>query len=79
MKLQPNLSSFFFFFFFLSYLNPTSYLKYFNEQFPNYLREVFNVTMESNVQLKSSFQKLKCPFRKTDNGKFTLPYIGPTF
>ena len=37
--------------------------KYFNEQCPNYLNEVFDVATESNLQLRSSFQKLKCPFR----------------
>ena len=36
--------------------------KYFNEQCPNYLNEVFDVATESNFQLRSSFQKLKCPF-----------------
>ena len=53
--------------------------KYFNEQCPNYLSEVFNVATESNIQLRGSFQKLKCPFRKTNNGRLALPYIGPTF
>ena len=54
-------------------------LKYFNEQCPNYLNEVFDVTTESNFQLRSSFQKLKCPFRKTNNGQYALSYISPTF
>ena len=53
--------------------------KYFNEQCPNYLSEVFNVTTESNIQLRHSFQKLKCPFRKTNNSINLLCYIGPTF
>ena len=53
--------------------------KYFNEQCLNYLSEVFNVATESNIQLRGSFQKLKCPFRKTNNGQFPLSYIGPTF
>ena len=43
--------------------------KYFNEQCPNYLSEVFNVATESNVQLRGSFQKSK-PFRKTKSGQF---------
>ena len=34
---------------------------------------------ESNLQLRSSFQKLKCPFRKTNSEQYTLYYIGPTF
>ena len=53
--------------------------KHFNEQCPNYLSEVFNVATESNIQLRSSFQELKCPFRKTNNCHFALSYIGPTF
>ena len=31
--------------------------KYFNEQGPNYLVEVFNVAPESNIQLRGSFPK----------------------
>ena len=53
--------------------------KYFNEQCPNYLNEVFGVATESNIQLRSSFQKSKCQFRKANNGQYTLSYIGPTF
>ena len=53
--------------------------KYFNGQCLNYLNEVFDVAIESNFQLRNSFQKLKCPFRKTNNGQHALSYIGPTF
>ena len=53
--------------------------KYFNEQYPNYLNEVFGVATESNFKLRNSFQKLKCLFRKTNNGQYALSYIGPTF
>ena len=52
---------------------------YFNKQCPNYLNEVFDVATESNFQLRNSFQKLKCPFRKTNNGQYALPDIGLTF
>ena len=52
---------------------------YFNEQCPNYLNEVFDVAIENNFQLRGSFQKLKCPFRKTNTGQLALSYIGPTF
>ena len=41
--------------------------KYFNEEYPSYLSEVF------------SFRKLKCPFCKTNNGQFGLSYLGLTF
>ena len=53
--------------------------KYFNGLCPNYLNEVSDVATESNFQLRNSFQKLKCPFRKTNNGQHALSYIGPTF
>ena len=53
--------------------------KYFNEQCPNYLNEIFDVTIENNFQLRGSFQKLKCAFRKTNTGQFVLSYIVPTF
>ena len=52
-------------------------LMYFNEQCTNYLNEVFDVATESNFQLRSSFQKLICPFRKTNYGQYVLSYIGP--
>ena len=52
---------------------------YFIEQCPNYLSEVFNAATGSNVQLRGSFQKLKCLFHKTSNSQFALSYIGPTF
>ena len=57
----------------------TIVFKYFNEQCPNYLNEVFDVAVENNYQLRGSFQKLKCPFRKTNTGQLALSYIGPTF
>ena len=46
--------------------------KYFNGHCPSYLNEVFDVATESNFQLRNSFQKLKCPFRKTNNGQHAL-------
>ena len=51
--------------------------KYFNEQCRNDLNEVFDVATENNFQLINSFQKLKCPFRKTNNGQYALSYFGP--
>ena len=53
--------------------------KYFNEQCPNYLNEVFNVAIEDKFQLRGSFQKLKCPFHKTNTSQLALSYVGPTF
>ena len=57
----------------------TIIFKYFNEQCPNCLNEVFDVAVENNFQLIGSFQKLKCPFRKTNTGQLALSCIGPTF
>ena len=51
------------------------FFKYFSEQYPNYLNEVFDVVIENNFQLKGSFQKLKCLFRKTNIGQLTLSCI----
>ena len=51
----------------------------FNEKCPNYLNEVFDVATETTFQLRSSFKKLKYPFRKSNNGQYALCYIGPTF
>ena len=50
--------------------------KYFNRQYPNYLNDA---TTESTLQLRNRFQKLKCPFRKTNNGQHALSYICPNF
>ena len=46
---------------------------------PNYLNEVFDVAIEKNFQLRASFQKLKCQFRKTNAGQLALSCISPTF
>ena len=53
--------------------------KYFNEHCPNYLNEVFDVAVENNFHLRGGFQKLKCPFRRTNTDQLALSYIGPTF
>ena len=49
--------------------------KYFNEHYLNYLNEVL-VATQSNFQLRSNFQKLKCQFRKTNDSQYALSYIG---
>ena len=43
------------------------------------MNEVFDVATESNFQLRSKFQKKKCPFRKTNTGQYALSYICPPF
>ena len=40
-----------------------------NDQCPNYLNKVFETTPENNIQTRVSFQKLKCPFCKTNEGQ----------
>ena len=52
--------------------------KYVNNQYPNYLNEVFQTAPENNIQTRESFLMLKCPFRKTNAGQMTLSYIDPT-
>ena len=46
--------------------------KYINDQFPNYLNEVFQTASENNIQARETFLKLKCPFRKTNAGQMAL-------
>ena len=53
--------------------------KYFNGHGPNYLNEVFEISIENNFQSQGSFQNLKCLFRKTNTGQLALSYIGPIF
>ena len=49
-----------------------------NDQCPNNLDEVFQTALVNNIQTRGSFQKLKCPFRKTNAGQMALSYIRPT-
>ena len=50
--------------------------KYVNDQFPNYLNEVFQIAPENNIKTRGGFLKLKCPFLKTTAGQMALSYIG---
>ena len=36
--------------------------KYVNDQYPNYVNEVFQIALENNIQTWASFQKLKYPY-----------------
>ena len=58
-------------------INPIVF-KCINDQCPNYLNEVFQTALENNIQIRGSFLKLKCPFRKTNAVQMALSYIGPT-
>ena len=55
------------------------FFMYFHKQYPNHLNEAFDVIMENNFQLRSSFQKLKYQFHKTNTSQLASSYIGPTF
>ena len=58
------------------FINST--VKYVNDQCPSYLNEIFQTARGNNIQTRGSFQKLKCPFRKTNAGQMALSYTGPT-
>ena len=51
--------------------------KYFDNQCPHYLHEVFMKAPESSSSLRNSYQKLQQPFRKTNTGRNALSFIGP--
>ena len=52
-------------------------IKYFDNQCPHYLNEVFMKAPESSSSLRSSYQKPQQPYRKTSTGQNTLSFIGP--
>ena len=43
---------------------------------PHYLNEAFMKAPLSSSSLRNSYQKLQQPFRKTNIGQNTLPFIG---
>ena len=51
--------------------------KYFDNQCPHYMNEVFMKTPESSSSLRNSYQKLQQPFRKTNAGQNVLSFTGP--
>ena len=52
--------------------------KYFDNQCPHYLNEVFMKAPESSSLLRSSYQKLQQPLGKTNTGQNALSFIGST-
>ena len=50
--------------------------KYFSKKCPRYFDELFQ-TANSNISTRQSLLKLYQPFRKTNNGKNTISYLGP--
>ena len=51
--------------------------KYFDNQCPYYLNEVFMKAPETSSSLRNSYHKLQQPFRKTNTGQNALSFIGP--
>ena len=51
--------------------------KYFDNQCPHYLNEVFMKASESSSSLRNSYQKLQQHFRRTNTGQNALSFIGP--
>ena len=51
--------------------------KYFIQQCPSYLNEVFELVCPNNLR-KKNYLKLICQFRKTDLGQNALSFIGPS-
>ena len=51
--------------------------KYFDNQCPHYLNEVFMKAREYSSSLRNSYQKLQQPFCKTNTGQNALSFIGP--
>ena len=58
-------------------VNPIVF-KYFDNQCPHYLNEVYMKVPVSSSSLKNSYQKLQQPFRKTNTGQNVLSFIVPT-
>ena len=55
-----------------------SIYKFFAKNCPNYFDEIY-VPLETNgVHMRSSYQKLNIPHRKTDVGQKALSYLGPS-
>lgn len=48
----------------VTYIDVSIAFKYFNEQYPNYLSNAFDVDTGSSILLRDIFQKLRCRFRK---------------
>ena len=51
--------------------------KYFDNQWPHYLNEVFMKTPEYSSSLRNSYQKIQQRSRKTNTGQNALSFIGP--
>ena len=62
---------------FNQFVNSTVF-KYVNDQYRSYLKKIFEIALETIIQTRGSFKKLKCPFHKTSADLLETFYIGPT-
>ena len=51
--------------------------KYFDDQCPHFLNEVFIKASESSLSLRNSYHQLKQPFRKNGTGQNVLSFTDP--
>ena len=52
--------------------------KFFNNTTPLYMDDIFGPAELSNLSTRNSFQRLKQPFRKTNQGQNCLSYMSPS-
>ena len=55
-----------------------SIYKFFNSESPEYLNEIYFPAGPSNINTRSSFQRLKQPLRKSNKGLNCASYSGPS-
>ena len=56
----------------------TSIFKYFHNNSPSYMAEIYNPASRINIGTRNSFLKLKQPSRKTKQVQNCLSFIGPS-
>ena len=50
---------------------------FFHGSCPIYMADMFDIALEGKINTRSSYRKLKQPFRKTNMGQNSLSYSGP--
>ena len=55
-----------------------SVFKFFDDQSPSYMSDIFMPSGNGRASTRNSFHKLSQPFRKTTQGQNTISYIGPS-
>ena len=56
----------------------SSIYKFFNSESPEYFNEIYFPAEPSNINTRSSFQRLKQPLRKSSKGLNSASYSGPS-